>query len=559
MFLKELPSSAVAAIFNVAFVLLSFAPSLSHGVPAEGQNIMVAVPHPLAVEAGKKIARLGGNVVDVAIAVDLVLTVTSTFNAGIGGGGFALVKMNNQVDALDFRETAPKAATKTMFKDKDAMASQDGGLAVAIPGIPAGLHALHKKYGKVNWALLFDEAIRIAEKGMEVSGEWSNITNNNKERFNLSGKKVFLKADGKIYKPGDLLVQKNFASMLKEMRNRGPTSFYEGQVARDIVDTVKKAGGILTLDDMRGYKVRWLKPLTTTFDGNTIHLMPPPSSGGVVISSALKLVEMKGIKNKAAGSVDELHLLGEVLNASFRGRSLLGDPDFHQNPIEKLTSTKYLEELASGISEKKTKKWSNLDPEDFKESNDTTHFSVMDSAGNTVAMTITLNGHFGSAVVTDKYGITLNNEIDDFTTKPGEPNMFGLLQGEGNAIQPGKRPLSSMSPTIVEKGGQTVLSVGSPGGPRIISAVFQVLYRTLVTQLNMDEAIQFPRVHHQFVPFQLVIDPRRLTPETVQGLKSKGHEITEGAVAKVYGVRRRTDGILEGAYDHRGEGGAGGF
>lgn len=522
-------------------------------VPAEGQKIMIAGPSPSAVEVGKEIARKGGNAVDVAVAVGLSLAVTHPYYAGFGGGGFALVKMGSEVQALDFREIAPKKSSPDLYKDKPENASVQGGLAVGVPGIPAGLWELHKKHGKLKWQQLFPGAIKLAEDGFEVSGEWSHLTSRKQEEFSVAGKAVF-----KPLRPGDRLKQPQLAKFLRKYRSQGPAAFYQGDVAKDLVETINSQGGIYSLDDLRDYKTRWMTPLSVNYKDFRVHLMPPPSSGGIVIAQALKMMEMVKINEKLPLSVDELHLLAEVMKLSYRGRSLLGDPDFAKNPLKELQDEKYLKKLVSMIKPKKV-----IDVEPLKdvsfESEQTTHFSVMDANGNTVAMTITLNGNYGSGVVTPKYGIALNNEMDDFTTRPGKPNMFGLIQGDANKVQAGARPLSSMSPTIVEKNGQTILSLGSPGGPRIISAVLQVLYRTLTQPFDIDQAIQAPRVHHQFLPNIVFTDALKLPPETIQALQSRGHEVKTGSTAKVYGIHRRDDGILAGAYDLRGEGAAGGY
>ena len=344
------------------------------------------------------------------------------------------------------------------------------------------------------------------------------------------------------------------------MRNRGPVVFYEGQGARDIVDSVKKAGGVLTLQDLKNYKVRWLTPLQADIYGFHFSFMAPPSSGGIIVETALKLSELKKLETRAPQSTDELHIMAEILKASFRGRTLLGDPDFARNPIEQLLAPKFLKGMAEQISDKKIATFKAFGDDQFQESHETTHFSIMDKDGNAVAFTVTLNGEYGSGVVSEQYGIALNNEMDDFTTKPGQPNQFGLIQGSANSVAGGKRPLSSMSPTLVEKDGKTVLSVGSPGGPRIISAVYQVIYRTLISKYDMDESIQTVRVHHQFDPDILFIDPHKLSPDVIENLKKLGHTIKESHVAKVYGVKFNAErNILEGAYDARGEGFAAGY
>lgn len=526
-------------------------------VPEEGHQMMIAAPSAYAVEVGREVIGLGGNVVDVAVAVGLTLAVTSPYYAALGGGGFAVLKMGKEVEVLDFREVAPQATGPDFYKDKEKGATRFGGTAVGVPGFPAGLWALHKKYGKLAWRQLFTMPIRLAQQGFFVSGEWVENTQGKKDRFNKAGVQHFFK-EGKSYRPGETLRQPALTRALREFSRKNLKGFYQGPVAKDIVKSVKEAGGVMTLKDLSDYKVRWLKPLVTEYEGHKIYLMPPPSSGGVVIQSALKIIEKINLKKHEALTADELHLMGEVLSRAFRGRALLGDPDFHNNPLDRLLSDKYLTEMADSISLKKTKKLEAIEKTEFKESTETTHYSIMDSEGNAIALTVTLNGNYGSGVVSDRYGIALNNEMDDFTTIPGEPNMFGLIQGQGNLVEPGKRPLSSMSPTLVEKDGNIVMSIGAPGGPRIISGVLQGLYRVLTSGMDMDEAIQAPRVHHQFLPHMLFVDGQRLSPDTVKALEKRGHEVKKSWIAKVYGVRKNEKGNLEAAFDSRGEGAAGG-
>ncbi len=540
-----------------ALVFFIYLPVLA--IPVEGHKILISAPNRHAVEVGRNIAARGGNVVDVAVAIGISLSVTAPYYAALGGGGFALVKMNDVVDALDFRETAPKATSRGYYLNLPKDSSQNGGHAVAVPGFPAGLWELHKKYGKLKWSQLFDDSLTLGRKGFPVSGEWTTKTSSVREFFNTHGQNLFFKQGGAAYKPGELFIQPGLVKALIEFKTKNVKGFYEGPVARDIVESVQESGGKLDLEDLKSYKVRWLSPLTTNYEGHKLYLMPPPSSGGVVILSALRLIEDLKVKNKPALSAEELHLLAEIHARAFRGRALLGDPDFHRNPLKFLTSDKYLSQLGQSVESKKATALAPLSLIDVKESSETTHFSVLDNEGHAVSLTVTLNGNYGSGVVSRRFGIALNNEMDDFTTRPGEPNMYGLIQGEGNEVQPGKRPLSSMSPTLVEKHGKIIMAIGAPGGPRIISGVLQVLYRFLGRGMDIDMAIQAPRIHHQFQPNILYVDRQRLSPEVTQALKKFGHNIEEGWMAKVYGVRLRPDGILEAAYDSRGEGAAGGI
>ena len=486
------------------------------------------------------------------------------------------MKIGAEKVALDFREMAPAAANPDLYKDKDAKASLTGGLAVGVPGVAMGLYELHKKYGKLKWKAVVQPAIDLAEKGFEVSGEWVALTKRNRDRFTPEGRAMLFpaaaskKADSApaadSYRAGDLLKQPALAKFLKRYQNEGAKAFYEGAVAKEIVALVNSTGGAFRDEDMKNYKVRWLKPITTNFMGYEVSLMPPPSSGGVVIAQALRLIEKKQLAEKTQPfSAEEFHGLIEIEKLSYRNRSALGDPDFAKNPIEQLMDEGALDKLAAMIKPDKAIPSASLLTAEEKriiesareEKQETTHVSVMDTDGNTVAMTVTLNGDYGSGLVT-KSGIALNNQMDDFTTHPGKPNMFGLIQGEANAVRAGARPLSSMSPTIVEKDGKTILSLGSPGGPRIISAVLQVVYRSLARSLDVDVAIQSPRVHHQFLPDSVKTDANKLPPESLAALRAKGHTIEFSSTAKVYAIRRAPDGTLSAAADARGEGAAGG-
>ena len=542
----------------LAMILAGVSPSQGLAIPVTGHKMMISAPNQYAVEVAQEIIDQGGNVVDVAVAIGLTLSVTSPFFASLGGGGFALLKMKDSpVEALDFRETAPLKTNPEFFENRKDGDSIRGGAAVAVPGFPAGLWELHKKYGRLKWSQLFQSPIRLATRGFRVSGDWVAKTKRSSPDFNPAGIQAFLNK-GEFFKPGEVLRQLPLSRALKEFSRRNIEGFYTGPVAQDIVETVRQNDGVLELDDLKNYRVRWLKPLELEFKGYKIYSMPPPSSGGIVIQTALHLVDQLKPDEQELFSANEFHLLGEILDKSFRGRVLLGDPDFHKNPIEKLTSETYLKELKNSISLRKVSRLAPLKDQSPDESSETTHYSVMDAEGNAVALTVTLNGNYGSKVVSNRFQIALNNEMDDFTTQAGKPNMFGLIQGHGNRVQPGKRPLSSMSPTLVEKEGEIILSVGAPGGPRIISGVFQALYRILARGQDIDRAIQSPRVHHQFDPHVLYIDYERFSPEVVKALKAKGHVVKEGWQSKVYGVYRNKEGLLEAAFDSRGEGAAGG-
>ncbi len=322
--------------------------------PVEGHKVMISAPNGYAVEVGQRIAKRGGNVADIAVAVGLSLSVTAPYYAALGGGGFALLKMGDKVEALDFREVAPKATHPNYYANLPAGSSQNGAHAVAVPGFPAGLFELHKKYGKLKWELLFKDAVTMADKGFQVTGPWVNVTEQEKDRFNKAGQKLFFKKDMVSYKPGETLRQPGLAKALTEFQRQKLKGFYEGPVAKDLVDSIAAGGGKMRLEDLKNYRVRWLEPITTEYEGHRIHLMPPPSSGGVLILSALNLIERLDVKSKPLLSADEFHLLAEIESRVFRGRALLGDPDFHKNPLSYLMSPDYLEEMRKTINPKKT-------------------------------------------------------------------------------------------------------------------------------------------------------------------------------------------------------------
>ena len=455
-------------VFRSPFFLLGLACCLSPGSPVQatpflGHKMVVATPTPLSARVAQKLIKQKGNVVDVAVGIALTLAVTNPRHASLGGGGFALVKMGEKpVQALDFRETAPAAFHKDFFLNKKKGSSQKGPHAIGVPGLPAGLWALHQKYGKLHWSLLFDIPIKLAAKGYAISGENAHLTEMYKDDFNKAGKKYFLNKNEEPFKPGQKVVQKPLAKALKLIRNRGIVPFYQGRIGRDIIQSIKAEGGLMTRKDLARYKVRWLSPLRSRFRGYDLHLMPPPSSGGLIIAASLKMLEELKTHELPPLSTLEFHYFAEVMKINFRHRTLLGDPDFVTNPMDKFLHPKTIKQWVAKIKPQKLLKMEPAHQVPFKESQETTHLTVMDAKGNGVAMTLTLNRNFGSKVVTSKYGIALNNEMDDFTTRPGEGNLYGLVQGSSNSVAPGKRPLSSMSPTLVSQNGKiSVITKGN--------------------------------------------------------------------------------------------------
>ena len=545
-------------IFSALLFSLFIFSSLAQ--PIQTRKIVVSGPSTHLVKAVKDIYREGGNIFDAAVAGAFTLSVTHPYFVSLGCGGFALLKNQSGVQALDFRETASAEMTKNFYV-KSGLSPTKTGSSVGIPGFVAGLWAIHQKYGSLPWIDLLTPAVKLADKGFIVSGQWMKRTKGKAKNFNLSGRRIFFHSDGKSYLPGEFIRQKKLKEALRLISRKNKTLFYDGVIGQDIVKTVKANKGVMKIEDLRNYKVRWLKPIQFSFNKYKVFSMPLPSSGGIILARASQLMKQKNINRLSLYSVSEWHVLGEILSFSFRPRSQMGDLLKPSMYLKRWLHGKRLAHLGSQISLKKVTKLPVLkDTVSVQESNETTHFSIMNNAGKAVSMTLTLNGDFGSFVVTDKYGIVLNNQMDDFNTYPGKPNQFGLIQGKNNKVQAGRRPLSSMSPTIVEKKGKTVMALGASGGPMIISSVLQTLYRYLVNGLDLDSAVQAPRVHHQFLPRTLFVEKDRFSPIVLSLLMKRGHRVkVRDSIATVYAVSRRGDGLLEGAFDARKEGATGGF
>jgi gamma-glutamyltranspeptidase / glutathione hydrolase len=581
----------VAALVSVSIVASAIlTASQAFALPYTTSEFAVASPSPYAAGAANEIAAAGGNVFDQAVAVALSMAVTHPYYASLGGGGFAVLRKQNAngpstIEVIDFREVAPKATDRNTFVGKDPKTATDGGLASGVPGVPAGLFAVHKKYGKIAWKKLFAPALRLADKGFAVSGQWASQTKECFEAFNGAGKKAFgrmvldkMKPPKERYEPlqaGNILKQPKLAKALRLLRDRGIDPFYKGVIAKDIIKTVGETGGVISADDMKSYSVQWRAPLRHSWRGYDLALMPPPSSGGLIIAQGLELLDRIEAKLgvPAPLSANEAHLWGEALKLSFAARGQMGDPMGSTSMTDlgnHLLEAPRLDRLAKLVQSERAIEVKSSKSPDLKEATspgpapatnekiETTHFSLADREGNAVAWTTTLNGSYGSGMVSNDYGIAMNDEMDDFATQPGQPNQYGLIQGEANAVAPGKRPLSSMSPTIIEKDGQFFAALGAPGGPRIPSAVYQAIIRTIAQGANAEEAVVEPRIHHQFLPDTLVYDAKKFAPEVLAKLKSFGHDLKPAWIAKVYLVKRTADGLLEAAADPRGEAAAGG-
>ena len=511
-------------------------------VLAAGGNVvparhgMVVSAHRLASQVGVDVLRRGGNAVDAAVAVGYALAVVYPIAGNLGGGGFMTIRLGDgRATFLDFRETAPMAATERMYLDElgtpRAGASTSGHLAVGVPGSVAGLEHARERYGTLDRRSLLAPAIDLAEQGFVLAdGDVAllRLAAGDLARDRAAAS-IFLR-DGAPLPAGSRLVQKDLAATLRRVAAEGPSGFYAGPVAAEIVRASREGGGILSLADLAGYRVRELTPAACDYRGYRLLSAPPPSSGGLTLCLALNILEGFPLRDWGRGSADYVHVVAEVLRRAFVDRNTrLGDPDFVANPIEALLDQGYAAALRDRIDPARAAHSVDLMPAPGPiEGEQTTHYSVVDAQGNAVAVTTTLNGAFGAKVVAGGTGVLLNNEMDDFTVKPGVPNLFGLVQGRANAIAPGKRPLSSMTPTIVTQGDRLVMVIGSPGGPRIITTVLQVVLNVVDHGMDLGAAIAAPRLHHQWLPDTLFVEPGRLTAATRAVLEVRGHHVVEG-------------------------------
>jgi gamma-glutamyltranspeptidase/glutathione hydrolase len=522
-------------LFAGALVLLIGAAPLEAASPAavKGENGMVATAHHLASEIGVDVLRQGGNAVDAAVAVGYALAAAYPQAGNVGGGGFMTIRFaDGETTFLDFRERAPAAAAADMYLDDAGNivegASTETFLAVGVPGSVAGFELAREKYGSRPREELIAPAIALARDGFPLTDYDASSLNKAAETFarDPAAKAIFVKPDGAPFKAGDTLKQPDLAATLTAIAEQGRDGFYTGPVAEKIVAASDAKGGLFTMDDLAGYQVRELEPVTCSYRGYEIASSPPPSSGGVIICEILNVLEGYPLAYLGPGSAETVHLMVEAMRHAYVDRnSELGDPDFVDNPVERLTDKAYAASIRAKIDPYRAGVSAELMPEPATESAETTHYSIIDSEGNAVAVTYTLNGSFGAGIVADGTGVLLNNEMDDFTAKPGTPNMYGLVQGDANAVAPGKSPLSSMSPTIVSRGGSPFMVIGSPGGPRIITITLETILNVVEHGMTIQEAIDAPRIHHQWLPDVVMTEPRALSPDTVRLLTGMGHEI----------------------------------
>ena len=546
------------------------------GDPVRGKNAMVASQHELASRIGVDIMKKGGNAVDAAIAVAFALAVVYPEAGNIGGGGFMVIRLaDGTTTTIDYREMAPAKATRDIYLDKsgDVIRGEGGSVigyrAAGVPGTPAGMELAFKKYGskKVSWEQIIEPSRKLAQEGYALSYRLANLFKSYQNNLNKyeDSKRIFLNG-GKFYEEGDLLVQKDLAATLQRIQKNGAKGFYEGETARLIADDMKKNNGLITLEDLKNYVAKEREPLRGTYRGNEIISMPPPSSGGIVLLQVLNMLEKYDLKKMEYNSAEKYHILTEAMRRAFADRSeYMGDPDFADVPTMKLIDKNYALKRASSINLTKASKSSEVGfGEPFgKESMDTTHFTVVDKDGSVVSNTYTINNLYGSAVTAKGTGVLLNDEMDDFAAQPGKANMFGLIQGERNSVQPKKRPLSSMTPTIVlRKDGSLWFAVGARGGPRIITAVINSVINMIDYDMDIQQAIDFPRTHHQWFPDEILYEPYGLSPDTRNILEKYGHKLTDkpGYIASMTGIAiEAKTGTRLGAIDSRSDGQAIGY
>lgn len=544
------------------------APPISYGVgadtfhPVKEQHGMVSSVDALATQVGVDILKQGGNAVDAAIAVGYALAVTHPQAGNLGGGGFMMIRTaSGRTTAIDFREMAPTRASRNMFLDAagnaDSKKSLTSHLASGVPGTVAGFALANKEYGTMPPGQLIAPAQKLAEKGFVVNEALADDLNvYGKEVLvnHPNSKAIFYKQDGAPYARGEKLVQRNLAHSLSLIARQGPDAFYKGEIADQIAKEMAANGGLIDKADLANYKAVERKPVSGTYRGYEVFSMPPPSSGGIHIVEILNILENFDLAKMGFGSADAMQVMAEAEKYAYADRSeYLGDPDFVKVPSQALTSKAYAKTLAQQIDVNKARPSSEIKPGKLEpyESNQTTHFSVVDKQGNAVAVTYTLNTYFGSGIVAGNSGILMNNEMDDFSAKPGTPNIYGLVGGEANAVQPYKRPLSSMSPTIVAKNGKTWLVTGSPGGSRIITTVLQMVVNSIDFGMNVAEATNAPRFHHQWLPDQLRVE-KGFSPDTLQRLEAKGQHVKVlPAMGSTQSIMIGPDGMLYGASDPR--------
>ena len=535
-----------------------------HGVL--GDSAMVVTAHPAASLVGESILRAGGNAIDAAVAVQFALAVVYPNAGNLGGGGFMVLRLaDGTSNTLDFREKAPSGASRDMFLNSNGEVSREkiesSHLAAGVPGSVEGMWQAHQKYGSMPWKDLVQPAIDLATKGFTITQNQAEDLSELQSEFKKRnpGKNYFIKTK---WQTGDTLKQPDLAQTLIAVRDNGRAGFYEGAIAEKIVAEMQKNKGIMTADDLKNYNAVWRAPVQGTYRDYTVISMPPPSSGGVALLQLLNMVENYPLKDYGLHTAASMSIMTEAEKRVYADRAAwLGDPDFVRVPVNELLSKQYAQERMSGVDTNTNTPSKQIKAGAFDgyESEQTTHFSIVDAKGNAVAITTTLNDSYGSKIVVQGCGFILNNEMDDFSAKPGEPNMYGLLGGEANAIEPNKRMLSSMTPTIVVKDNDLFMVIGTPGGSTIITSVFQNIVNVIDFDMTMQESINAPRFHHQWLPDHISVE-KSFDGLVLSALEKKNYTISKReAIGRVDGILVHPNKLLEGGADPRGDDVAVGF
>lgn len=529
-------------------------------------SAVVVTAHPLATKVGLDVLQKGGNAVDAAIAVQFALAVVYPQAGNIGGGGFMLYrdKLGNSY-CLDFREKAPNAATEKMYQDSLgnvlAKKSQFGALACGVPGTVDGMWEAHKKYGKLKWGELVMPAVELAYRGYQITA--AEAQDLNEERILLAKNSSLTPALVKMddWKSGEWLIQKDLAETLRRIAGNGRDGFYSGATVTLILREMDRKGGLITAEDLSNYHSVWRKPLE--FDWKDLHVvtMPPPSSGGIILRQLLAMIGEYPLKSYGIHSAEAVHVMVEAERRAFADRAVfMADPDFFKVPVKKLTDLDYINKRMASFKPDSASQSIGLTAGAIKESEETTHFSIVDAEGNAVSVTTTLNDSYGCRTVVGGAGFLLNNEMDDFSVKPGTANLYGAIGGKANAISPNKRPLSSMTPTIISKAGKTVMVLGTPGGTTIPTTTFQILVNVVEFGLTLPEAVQAKRFHHQWKPDVISFEDGCLSPEAQISLEKKGHVLNpRGAIGRMEAIVRLPNGKWQGVADNRGDDAAAGY
>jgi len=518
-------------IFVLFLLVVFIAPARAARQPVHARHAMVVAQESIAADVGVSVLQKGGNAVDAAVAVGFALAVTHPFAGNLGGGGYMLVRLSDgRATFIDFRERAPERASHDMYLDAQGKPTRDsieGWRSSGVPGTVRGFELALSKYGKRSWNDDLAPAVELATKGFPVSYALSQSLRISRSLGTSADSKRIFQKNGAFFDVGDLLVQPELAQTLERIARNGANEFYEGETAQRLAREMSSHGGLISLSDLKGYRAIERTPLQGTYKGYTILTAPPSSSGGIALLEMLGILEGTNYERGGAGSASAIHYLAEAMRRAYADRNeYVGDPDFVKVPIAGLLDPAYLARLRASIDPERATPSSLVRPgrPAGTEHDQTTHYTVVDAEGNAVAVTYTLNGGYGNGITVPGLGFLLNNEMDDFAAKPGTPNMFGLVQGESNAIQPGKRPLSSMTPTIVVKDGKLFMTAGAPGGSRISTAVLQVILNVVDFGMNVQDAVDAARVHHQWLPDTLSLE-HGISPDTVALLQARGYTV----------------------------------